>query len=331
MAGDPIEFTRDQGSIVNQRCGNRVQLEDADGNPINQLNPLPIDTGATALAADVRFLDENGVAYGIKHIQNKPRFSSMPYSFDISEGNVTDHIPLHVEGEVLGVSTTYGDMWGASPGTLVCPVLSAAVAMEAIGGAQDNPAGTGVSKIDIHYLDTNGDAQDHELTLNGAAAVALPENVLHINDVHITEGGAGSGDPVVASANIDIRGTGGGTVYARIPSGTVRAPRFVFRVPRAYTGYWVDLVPSVIALANNSDAQLRVVANMNLNDLSVLPVGVWIPLLTISGGAAGSTFGHSQSFPFKFPAGVIIKGQAKRGSGSGLANGHLTGSGWIEA
>lgn len=39
----------------------------------------------------VRFKDENWVPYGIKHISNKPRVSSMPYLYDISEGNVAWH------------------------------------------------------------------------------------------------------------------------------------------------------------------------------------------------------------------------------------------------
>jgi hypothetical protein len=45
--------------------------------------------GSTA----VKLIDESGVAYGVKHVQNKPSVSSMPYTYDISEGNVSGHTP----------------------------------------------------------------------------------------------------------------------------------------------------------------------------------------------------------------------------------------------
>lgn len=38
--------------------------------------------------------DENGLAYGVKQIDGKPRVSSMPYLYDIAEGNVTGHVPF---------------------------------------------------------------------------------------------------------------------------------------------------------------------------------------------------------------------------------------------
>ncbi len=46
----------------------------------------------------IRFQDETGTAYGIKHVNNKPRVSSMPYLFDIAEGivsNELDNAPLY--------------------------------------------------------------------------------------------------------------------------------------------------------------------------------------------------------------------------------------------
>jgi hypothetical protein len=42
----------------------------------------------------VQFIDENGSPYGIKQINNKPRFSSMPYLYDIVGGNITNHTPF---------------------------------------------------------------------------------------------------------------------------------------------------------------------------------------------------------------------------------------------
>ena len=43
----------------------------------------------------VAFRDENDVAYGIKHVGNKPRVSSMDYLYDIAEGNIPNHMALN--------------------------------------------------------------------------------------------------------------------------------------------------------------------------------------------------------------------------------------------
>jgi len=51
MAGtDPIEFTRDLANDDQQRCGNRVQLEDATGAAIAAGNPLPTTANIAGLA-----------------------------------------------------------------------------------------------------------------------------------------------------------------------------------------------------------------------------------------------------------------------------------------
>ena len=39
----------------------------------------------------IKWVDTNGVENGFKNVNGKPRFSSMPYLFDIAEGNVAEH------------------------------------------------------------------------------------------------------------------------------------------------------------------------------------------------------------------------------------------------
>ena len=61
------------------------------------------------------FLDENGAAYGVKHVSNKPRISSMPYLYDIAEGNVTGHTPWSKIGfNGALVADTEADLWSAT-------------------------------------------------------------------------------------------------------------------------------------------------------------------------------------------------------------------------
>ena len=43
------------------------------------------------LLTATQFVDETGTTYTVKQIDGKPRVSSMPYLYDIAEGNVADH------------------------------------------------------------------------------------------------------------------------------------------------------------------------------------------------------------------------------------------------
>ena len=49
--------------------------------------------------------DETGAAYGVKHINYKPRVSAMPYTYDIAEKNVTGHTAWSKIGFHAAVTT----------------------------------------------------------------------------------------------------------------------------------------------------------------------------------------------------------------------------------
>ena len=75
---------------------------------------LVASTGCTttdAVYSNVQFLDENGVPYGVKQIDNKPRVSSMPYLFDIAEGNVPNHEVLRLDGLNEDVDAAWETLW----------------------------------------------------------------------------------------------------------------------------------------------------------------------------------------------------------------------------
>ena len=126
----------------------------------------------------IRFLDENDNPYGIKQVDNKQRVSSMPYTFDIVEGNVPNHFPLEILGNNDDVDNTRVDLWEIG-GTYIFPdvamqmeVVSSSAAdagvasytSTATGGtmttlvdtAQDFTAGSVVSVGDYILLDDDG-------------------------------------------------------------------------------------------------------------------------------------------------------------------------------
>lgn len=92
-----------------------VEIKNADGSPVPVKiisgNPTEIKVNnAAADALPIEFVDEAGLAYGVKHIQNKPRVSAMPYTYDIAEGNVTDHRNWSKIGFHAAISTTELEM-----------------------------------------------------------------------------------------------------------------------------------------------------------------------------------------------------------------------------
>lgn len=81
------------------------------------------------LSTNAQFVDEAGAAYGVKHINNKPRVSAMPYLYDVAEGNVADHTPWSKIGFNGDIGTSEEDLWTAG-GTYVWP--TAEMQMQAV-------------------------------------------------------------------------------------------------------------------------------------------------------------------------------------------------------
>lgn len=91
----------------------------------------------------VKFKDENGVAYGIKQISNKPRVSSMPYLYDIAEGNVPDHVTWSKIGYAPSMVTNVNtDVWSYSATQPVYIFPTVAMGMEVLSSNNTDDIGT---------------------------------------------------------------------------------------------------------------------------------------------------------------------------------------------
>lgn len=99
-----------------------IQNVDATGKvqPAGEVYTNPIFSAA-------RFIDESGNAYGVKHINNKPRVSAMPYLYDIAEGNVSGHEPFEKIGYSLVTGTTTKDVWSYTDVTINLPTTATAM------------------------------------------------------------------------------------------------------------------------------------------------------------------------------------------------------------
>ena len=136
---------------------------------------------ADAVAAQLR--DENGLAYGVKHVSNKLRTVTTPYLFAIAENEVAGHEPLRVLGYNGAVGTTAEDLWSVG-GTYVPPV--AAQQMEVVSSsAGDEDAG---SVIKSGTSDSITEGATGILTLTDAAVDFTAATAVEVGDCLLLDG-----------------------------------------------------------------------------------------------------------------------------------------------
>ena len=91
-----------------------VKLGAGDNN-VGDVDVLTIAAGNNNIGdVDVKLIDENGTSYGVKHIDNKPRVSAVPYYDDIAEGNVPDHTSVNKFGHNTAVGANLESVWDYS-------------------------------------------------------------------------------------------------------------------------------------------------------------------------------------------------------------------------
>lgn len=170
-----VKNIKQGNTIVTQTGPSRVGINNAAGANIN---PATSENQETLIANQGKLRDENGTFYGVKQISNKPRVSSMPYLYDIAEGNITGHETWTKIGYNADCGGSWEDLWQVG-GAYVAP--TAEMGLEAIStSAQDAgviifsgtssggslttivdvtknfTAGTAVVAGDIVLLDTSG-------------------------------------------------------------------------------------------------------------------------------------------------------------------------------
>lgn len=249
------------------------------------------------------FLDENGVPYGVRHIDNKPRVSSLPYLYDIAERNVANHN----EFEQLGYNSDIDaaateDMW-PSGGTYVFP--PSAAGLELVGGAEDDPVkadtsvGTGIHAVTIYYLDASFVAKSTDVTLNGAGVVTTtPTDLYRIQSMRAKTVGTGG----AAAGQIVLRGLTTGPTYSTIEIGQTRSRQAIWTVPIAKTLFITSITVGAIG-ASTAGATFALLAKYD--HLSLVAHDFWIPHAEIMAGMGG--FYRPFEVPIRIPTGIDIK------------------------
>lgn len=205
----------------------------------------------------VRLLDENGDAYGLKHVGNKLRVSSMSYLQEIAEGNIANHHILNVLGYNDSVGNTEEDLWEVG-GSYVFPSAGMQMEVRSTSASDTNASGTGMRTVTIHYLDDAWAEQEETVVLAGLTPVTTnAEDIYRIQEMHAATVGSGG----AAAGSIDIRHLADTPIYGRITAGNNDCLDGFWTVPANKTAYITSW--GVGVAGGNKDARFILRATCN--------------------------------------------------------------------
>lgn len=182
------------------------------------------------------FVDETGVPYGVKQVDGKIRTSSMPYLYDIAEGNVPNHSPVRAFGLNANVGLTWETVH--DPSTLRTYLTAAEQLQVASTDADDDgaPLGNGARTVVVAGLDTNYNALSEIVTMNGVANVLTAASFLRVSSVTVATAGATGYNEgtITVSNNADT------IVLDQIDIQANASMAASYTVPAGYTTYLVQ-------------------------------------------------------------------------------------------
>lgn len=291
-------------------------------NPVKSLDSVTTITNPVS----VELTDESGTAYGVKHVDNKPRVSSMPYLYDIAEGNVSGHASFTKLGFNGNVGTAEEDIW-AQGGVYVFP--SAAMQMEVVSTSVEDDiltagvvAGTGVHKVKVSYLDNTYASQTEEVTLNGqVAALTTATNILRVNALRASVVGTGK----KAAGTITIRNAADHTtVYRSIQAGYTRGREMIYTVPLGKSLYLTSV--SVSSGYSTQGKNVRWTLRATLDDVNDTVLDFFMPYFEIQ--TQDSSFTRELEIPMHIPATCDLKMSAISDSANSVCTAAIRG--WTE-
>lgn len=193
-------------------------------------------THALVRATATTFLDESGAEWGVKHVDNKIRTSSMPYLYDIAEGNVPEHSVFRAFGHNAVVAAAWETVYGTSD---LRTYLTSGERLQVTSDDADDdgdPVGNGARTVTIIGLDDNYDVLTETVTMNGVANVLTDGTFLRVISLAVaTAGSTGYNEGTITVSN-----NGDTIVLDQIQPQDNASLSAVYTVPNGYTAYIVQ-------------------------------------------------------------------------------------------
>jgi hypothetical protein len=260
------------------------------------------------------------------------RVEAMPYTYNISEGNVANHSLWSKIGFNAAISTTELDMmpWASAAAGYgwKYPWPTTALTMTLVSdSAQDDPAvvvtgapGTGAWTVTLYYLTTDFVEKTVTVTLNGTAAVAVAADIYRVQNMRVTTCGTSG----AAVGNLRLA-TSAPQTYGYISATKTRARQCVWTVPTGKTLYVNGIAFSCAQQAASKYVRFTTRANYDNKSGAVLQRGLFMPFNEIALNNTG--YFRNIDPPTKLPATVDLMVSAIADS---AAVGTCSLSGWTE-
>ena len=285
--------------------------------------PVTLDAeipAGTQVIGAVQFVDEDGAAYGVKHVGNKPRVSSMPYLYDIAEGNVAGHLPFALLAFNPDIGTTEEDVW-TTGGAYAWPAAGGIrMQVKSTSAADDgDPAGTGVRTVHIHYLDDTYAERVEVVTTNGLTGVnTTATNIFRVNSFRAETIGTGG----KAAGTISLTDTTPTVTYAAIAIGYTRSRNGFYTVPLGYTLYVTEI--SMSAYGANKGLRYTFRSTWDEDDEEARDFFIpWAEHMMANGA-----FLHQFGVPMVFPATTRLRISGKADQAGAVCAASIRG--WLE-
>lgn len=219
------------------------------------------------------------------------------FGTSVARGKVAGAYPFGGYGErVAAAGETNRVIW---PNGIFSLPDAAGVQMSIVStSVNDDIAGTHTRKLEMHYIDSNGDEQHELIEMDGQTDVlTVATDIRFINCLHIHEVGDNSfTDGTITASN-------GGITYAEISANNVRCTSSMRMIPTGKVCFVAGAVGGSVSGTSAAKVIIKIVA-------SELDAHQYIdPLILIPyGGVAVQDVSEAYNFPvpLKFSAGSIV-------------------------
>lgn len=301
-----LQAVKPDGTVIDLNAtagGNqKFSLEEYDNTFLT--NPLPVQ---------LRDASGNQAAY----ISNKLRTSSMPYTYDIAEGNIANHDPLLKFGtRSATAANTASTIWEGP--TALYAYMSTAQQLKVVStSANDTSAGTGIRTLKVIGLDSNYDEIEESVTMNGTTQVTTTNSYLRVFRAY----GETSGSLYTNAGTISVLDNAGTTTQAIINPGDGQTLMTMWTVPNGKTAY---IVRGGVSTESNKGAEISLFVRK-------LDGGILYPwLIKYRGYIFSGAVGIPVVIPFEIPEKTDIEMRVLTPSAAGTTSTGATFELWYE-
>lgn len=252
------------------------------------------------IPTQTKLIGKEGDAFGLEHIKNKPRVSSMPYAWDIAEGNVPGHFSVNKFGHNSTVGAILEEVWDYST---AYTYLSSPSTLYISSG--DN---TDTQVYEVQGLDANWNYQTVTVSASGFTSVALPGEWIRVFRVK-NLGATDNAGNIYISTDDDAGGDGipdvASGIKAMITAGLNQTLMAMWSVPDAKTTAYLTKFYASTSSQKATEVHLYIRPFGGVFQIK--------KIITIFAGYSEITY----DFPLKIPAksDVAIKASTSGGGG----------------